>query len=183
MKKFNFIFILALLAGIGLSFTSVNNFTTTKTEFNVSDGNWMTNFYRQDLLDDNNKVSAEEVQKFLDENLVKPVFECMNEHSDLFMTKCYTRLTADLKSEDKEFDIRYTIEAELILTECSRPERMAVLRIDYLNKVIRVKESFRSPMVTHEEYVRDICAYYEENSTKIPFPSIEEEKEEDQDKK
>lgn len=176
MKKFNFIFVLALLAGIGLSFTTVNNFTTNKAEFKASDGNWMTNFYRQDLLNNKNNVSAEEIQKFVDKNLVEHVHKCMDEHTDIFMTKCYSKLNAKLKYDDTEFNINYPIAAELILTECSQPERMAILSIDYKNKTIEVKESFRSPAVAHTDYISDICAYYKENSTKFP-PNVDNSEE------
>ena len=153
MKSFNIIFAFLLLACAGLSFIEAEELTTSTQT-------------KPEIQPDADTISRKAFQMFIDMELVRPISTCLEENDPLvFMTKCYTRLLFELDAryEKEKLYAHSNIKGTLILVDCGSETRMADITANYGERKITVRESFRLPRKSLEDYLTDICAFIKEN--------------------
>ena len=162
MKTFNILFVILVLACLGLSFISPNNLdkstTTTVEKASVA----------PEMLAEPNSdtISAKRLQDFVNKELLAPLRACMEEADPhVFMTKCYSKLK--FVRTPRQFGSRKLykdshIRGRLVFIDCSVESFMADVMIHYKSKTITIKESFRTPEQSHKEYLKSICKHLEE---------------------
>jgi hypothetical protein len=164
MKKLNQLLAFVVLVSVSLSFVVPNNLNLD-TPTNTSIQNVAPKFDSSTSFGDT--LEFVELNRMLKKELLNKIETCFEQFNpDIFMTKCYTRVEFRLESSYlnsvlyKNEEIRGTI----YLIDCSYPHRIADLSINFSEKSIMVKESYRTPEVKHREFIKDFCAFLS------PFP-------------
>lgn len=161
MKTFNVLFVILVLACLGLSFMSPNNLDKAAVPTTE------TAAVAPEMLAEPNSdtISAKQLQDFVNKELIAPLRACMEEADPhVFMTKCYSKLkfvqTLGQFGSRRLYKDSY-IRGRLVFIDCSEENFMADVRIHYKSKEIMIKESFRTPNQSHKEYLKSICKHLE----------------------
>ncbi|MCP4437340.1 MAG: hypothetical protein GY810_00035 [Aureispira sp.] len=171
MKSFEILLAAIIVACIGLSFTSKNNFDTeahqqTKAVANNSAPITVAHQQNQDT------IALDSLMKYVNNELIEPIRNCfMEKDPHMFMTKCYTRISFELNESHRNRRLYKddNIEGSLVLIDCSVESYMATIRVNYAQKSITLKESFTSPRKEKDKYLNDLCKHVKKNGIPRDF--------------
>ena len=160
MKKINQLFAFVLITSTLLSFIVPNNFTQT-VNHTISAENESTVLSAGTMLA-GDTLSFVALNRMLTKELLKPLRDCFEKSNpDMFMTKCFTRIEFRLSPDfmDRVLYKGEIIEGSVILNDCSTPIRIADLVVDFKRKTIDVKESYRTPFMSHKTFLKDFYVF------------------------
>jgi hypothetical protein len=165
MKTFNISFAVLLLSCLLLSFIAPNNLSnsTDKLQKPVDEN---VVFDQQNPSPEADTLSFKALNHFISVELIRPLEFCFEKKDPhMFMTKCYTRIYFQLSNSDRNRQLYkdYEIRGSIIFNNCNEESRIADLSINYTDKTISVKESYRGASQNYKEYLKDICQYVDKN--------------------
>lgn len=160
MKSFNIILGFLLIACIGFSFLTTNNFDVVQANADRQ----VNNEISKKKINANDTISRKEFQRYMDTELIKPVRTIIEKHNPhVFMTKCYSAVNFELDERYK--NTRYPlyksggIQGRLVFTECSQNKHMADVYVNLKEKTFTIQESYTSKAKNKEEYVSHLNSY------------------------
>ncbi|MCH2023151.1 MAG: hypothetical protein MK207_11800 [Saprospiraceae bacterium] len=166
MKKFNIIFVGILLSCFLVSFIDSNNLNTPQKRSNIALESIVEDPLPAHNSLDGDTLSFEQLNRYVTDEMIDPIMDCFEKKDPhLFMTKCYSRIVFRLSSNNisstlyQDFDIKGSV----IFIDCSVEMRIADVSVNYTNKTITVRESFRSKDQDYKIYLDDLCKYIAKN--------------------
>lgn len=149
MRKYTkYIALGMILSMVTLSFASKNNLGV--------------NFLNIGWAKDVKEISREEVQQRVKEKIQDPITESLTvRNPHLFMTKCYSRLTATLddrsqNNPDRKFYENQTIVGTISLDYCGSIDVICKYQLALNTNEVKVRESYLKPWITLEEFQKQI---------------------------
>jgi len=166
MKKFNSTFALVLIACFLLSFTAINNFSSSsKASLHIEGAEFsFPSFTNKD------SMAAVKIEELVKKELISPIKACMKKHDpNIFMTKCYINVTFELQKEYPSQKVQFNtpMKGAIIYSGCGSKETMATIWVTHEDEKIVIRESFTTEKETPEAYLDRLCTYFEKNKDEM----------------
>ncbi|MDG1331906.1 MAG: hypothetical protein P8P74_06230 [Crocinitomicaceae bacterium] len=149
MRKYTkYIALGIILSMVTLSFASKNNLG-----FNFLNIGWS---------DDVKEISRKDVEKRVQEKVKDPITASLTvRNPHLFMTKCYSRVTATLddrsrNNPDRIFYENQAIIGTISLDDCGSIDVICKYQLSLSSNEVKVRESYLKPWITLEEFQKQI---------------------------
>ena len=156
MKSFNILFVTIIVADIGYSFVGKSNFDS-KEQQTLSASEYA------------DTISVEDMKKLttlLEKELLESIRSTLEEKDPhVFMTKCYSKVSFDVKSKGDGLGLfdRGLIEGQIIFVNCSEAITITNFVADLKENKVHLWESYRRPKVSTTDFLAEFKAYVNEH--------------------